>query len=808
MSSQETDARALRRDDKFRADALDIRLEIVNSGVTGLLIVLGWGGVFWSGLTALHETPKWPNLAVCVALFLLGLICIWSGSRRHTLWICAWGTLGLGLVNLLLDDSGASVAWLAISSMLVALLLGSGAGWLAVAATLAGLGASVLVRQPGSLTIGYLTNATLPALVLVLITQIVMSVLLRTVRWMSGAYDVARQHSDELRDKSAELSLAIKSLGQTSFALARANEQLEIMVKYAEDARRSKQEFAANISHELRTPLNLIMGFSDVILNAPSTYYAERLPPKLLADIMIIHRNAQQLSSLVNDILDLSQMDVNYMTIVREPVRIGEFIQSALKDFEPLAQGRGLKLEMRIPPDLPEIYADCTRIRQVLLNLVNNALRFTDTGRITIRAHRAMIDGERWAADATLPTPNTATPTSDHVVISVSDTGTGIAPADLQRIFEPFTQADSSAHRRRGGSGLGLTISKRFVELHGGRMGVESELGVGSTFYFSLPVRPPVHTVDVVSTPRVIHRHEVGTLAVVEQNATLSRLLERHIQGIPVIHANSINELTASSKTYCPEAVLINEPFNPALLPAQWPSELKHVPVIRCYLASATERMVATVSGRSGASLSQEAVDPAGDAAGDPDQAYHFLPKPITRERLYRALAQMLVQTAPEAPQIGEDNEFKDGHPARVLVVEDDEDTLRLLSRMLRLASAEMTLNYTAIIPIECHNGEEAIEFLRSPAGQELDGMLLDIQLGAVSGFDVLHEMETDDRLRRLPFCIISGAEVHDEPLVTPYFTLTRQGGLTVRELTQAIAAIMQVVLPGVEVSVPQPTAT
>ena len=799
MSSQEIDVSALQREDKFQADALDIRLEIMNNGVTGLLIVLGWGGVFWSGLTALHETPKWPNLAICVALFVLGLVCIWSGSRRRTLWICAWGTLGLSLVNLLLEDSVTSVAWLGISTMLVALLLGPTASWLAIVATLTGLGASVLIRQSSSLTIGYLTNATLPVLTLILMTQIVMSVLLRTVRWMTSAYDVARQHSDELRDKSAELSLAIKSLGQTSFALARANEQLEIMVKYAEDARRSKQEFAANISHELRTPLNLIMGFSDVILNAPSTYYAQRLPPKLLADIMTIHRNAQQLSSLVNDILDLSQMDVNYMTIVREPVRIGEFIQSALKDFEPLAQGRGLKLEMRIPSDLPEIYADCTRIRQVLLNLVNNALRFTDAGQITIRAHQAMIDGEHWAADNPLSTPNVADATSDHVVISVSDTGTGIAPADLLRIFEPFTQADSSAHRRRGGSGLGLTISKRFVELHGGRMGVESELGVGSTFYFSLPIHPPAHTVDIESTPRVIHRHEVGALAVVEQNATLSRLLERHIQGIPVIRTNSVNELTTSSKTYCPEAVLINEPFGAALLPAQWPSELKHVPVIHCYLASATERMVATVSGRSGASLSQE--------AGDLDQAYHFLPKPITRERLYCALAKMLVQTAPEMPQISEDDKFQEGHPARVLVVEDDEDTLRLLSRMLRLASSEMTLSYTAIIPIECHNGEEAIEFLRSPAGQELDGMLLDIQLGDVSGFDVLHEMETDDRLRHLPFCIISGAEVHDEPLVTPYFTLTRQGGLTVRELTQTIAAIMQVVLPGVEVSVPQPTA-
>ena len=150
------------------------------------------------------------------------------------------------------------------------------------------------------------------------------------------------------------------------------------------------------------------------------------------------------------------------------------------------------------------------------------------------------------------------------------------------------------------------------------------------------------------------------------------------------------------------------------------------------------------------------------------------------------------------APGTGQDEGFS--QPARILVVEDDIDTLHLFGRLLRLAPLEMELPYASIAPIEEHDGEEAIAFLHTLEGQSIDGILLDMQLGAVSGFDVLRDMEMDERLRQIPVCMITGGELHDEPLVTPYLALTCQDGLTTRELTQAIAALMPIVLPGLNV--------
>ncbi len=183
-----------------------------------------------------------------------------------------------------------------------------------------------------------------------------------------------------------------------------------------------------------------------------------------------MRRNCEHLASMINDVLDLSQIEAGRLALHKEWVDWHEVIERALVIVRPLLAKKGIALHLSIPDDLPRIYCDRTRIRQVILNLLSNATRFTDEGSITV----------------------TVRAESQYVVISVCDTGPGISAEDASRIFEPFQQGSFQQRRDQGGSGLGLSISKQFVELHGGRMWLQSEPGRGSTFSFRIPTSSPV----------------------------------------------------------------------------------------------------------------------------------------------------------------------------------------------------------------------------------------------------------------------------------------------------------------------------
>ncbi|MCL5994522.1 MAG: hybrid sensor histidine kinase/response regulator [Chloroflexi bacterium] len=762
-------------DKKFQSEVVELCTEILNSGVLPPLIVLGWGGA----LLAQFEYRFFNAEGSAAYLVLLGLggCCLLLNHFRRfrlSLWLAGWGSLGLTLAVFYTTHEAYMVQWIAIACVVIIFFSGSPAGWAAIIAT-AGVTAWIAFTQPGPyLQPGNLAQVLLPLFTLALLATVVSRVLYRTLKWMSEGYEQARQHSELASRQSAELALALKSLNQTSFALARANEQLRAMVTVAEDARRSKQEFAASISHELRMPLNLIIGFSDVILNAPSTYNTRRLPPKLLADIHVIQRNAQHLMKLVNDVLDLSQMDVSHMTIIREPIDVDEFIQSSLGDFAQLVDMRGLWLELDIEPGLPQIHADRTRIQQILLNLLNNALRFTEQGRITIRVrHRVMnVQGQE---------------PSDDIIFSVSDTGVGISPENLKRIFEPFTQADNAIQRKHGGTGLGLTISKRFVELHGGQMWAESTPGVGSTFYFLLPAQPPAAISHAEYTPQQVHRREVGSLFVVEPRPLLFRLLERRIQGIRLTHARTMEEVMEQTLSECPEAVLINHPSG-AQTQFQCQEELKHVPIFHCYIPS---------------NLRSGQMD-----TTKPGIVRCFLVKPVLREQLYEALVDILAPTAPGAIHTGKagGTPYADTdtspHSARILVMEGDDDTLQLIDRMLRSAPKAVLQDYSDIIPLKVRTAEQAIEALRHYDRHPFQGAILDLGSNTPNGLDVLYEMERQEHLRAVPVCVISGQEPSGAVMTSPYLALTRLDGLTTQELAQSVATLMQIVVPGVELSV------
>lgn len=770
---------------KFQDEILDLRADILR-GLVVPLIALGWGGMAY-GLVFTMEPPDWLTTLAFMAVLLIGIVCAalnTNTNSRLALWICAVGLWAAAFSALMLSTPDSAVVWLSAACVIATVLIGPALGWTLAGISIGGFTAQ-LISVSGGISLAQIAPTAVPLAALVLITHFVSRALIQALRWMSEGYDSAQLQAEQQRSIRTELSTAMKSLGQTSFALARANEQLEIMGKYAEDARRSKQEFAASVSHELRTPLNLIIGFSDLILNAPSTYNMRRLPPSMLADIHVIHQNAQHLLKLVNDILDMSQMDMAYMTITRMPTPIYSFVQSALQDFKPLVQSRGLSLDVEVEPGLPDIYIDKTRIRQVLLNLVNNAMRFTERGGITIRAY--LDRGEL----------QSATSGGDAVIISVSDTGTGIAPEEKQLIFEPFTKIDRSA-KHLGGTGLGLTISKRFVELHGGRMWVESALGEGSSFFFTLPLNPPSFDAPTQGSLRQVRRQEVGALMVVERAPVLSRLLEHRLEGIRVCHASSMDDMLLKADTCEPEAILINQPS--ASSPAE-PAQLerfKHIPVFRCFVPD-----IPVAPGRD-----PFAVENAPNTAG----IRRYLIKPVTRERLYEIASEMLAYSCAErarsAAVAAPDNAMRAAH---ILVVEDDEDALHLMGRLLRSLPDENRQGYEAIIPVEMRSGEQALEYVgqlasqiaegQNPPQNCIDGIMLDLKLGAVSGFDILDELDRHPVLCRIPTCIISGQEASGEFLITPYLNVARQPGLSARELTEVVATLMQLMLPGMRVT-------
>jgi signal transduction histidine kinase len=233
-------------------------------------------------------------------------------------------------------------------------------------------------------------------------------------------------------------------------------QQLEIASKH-------KSQFLANMSHELRTPLNAILGYTELILDE---IYGE--VPESLRDVLErVQQSGRHLLDLINDVLDISKMEAGQLTLSLNEYSMTEVVYTVSTAVESLAMEKGLALNVDLAPDLPRGKGDERRLAQVLLNLVGNAIKFTDAGEVHIRV----------------------TVTDNVFTVAVADTGPGITEADQQTIFREFQQADSSSTRLKGGTGLGLAIVKRIVEMHGGRVWVESSLGKGSTFWFTLPVR-------------------------------------------------------------------------------------------------------------------------------------------------------------------------------------------------------------------------------------------------------------------------------------------------------------------------------
>ncbi len=262
---------------------------------------------------------------------------------------------------------------------------------------------------------------------------------------------------------AATIDLLETFAAQSVIALQNARLFSEIEEKGRELAIASqhKSQFLANMSHELRTPLNAILGYTELILD--DIYGAA--PARMRVVLERVQTNGKHLLGLINDVLDLSKIEAGQLSLEFVDYSLKDMLQGVYAAVEPLATNKNLALKLDVPANLPQARGDERRLSQVVLNLVGNAIKFTDAGEVRIVG--AMANGS--------------------IRIAVEDTGPGIAPADQAKIFEEFQQADNSATRAKGGTGLGLAISRRIVEMHGGRLGVESVPGKGSVFSFTLP---------------------------------------------------------------------------------------------------------------------------------------------------------------------------------------------------------------------------------------------------------------------------------------------------------------------------------
>ncbi len=722
-------------DPEFR----ELRADIQESGFRTMIYLIG--AIFFVGYFLANVLDIWISLPqISVVIFTLaafsGLALNLSSKNllvAQILWLVGC-SLAVGAA--VYYSNRPEMAYLfTVIPIMAAMLM----GWQYGAVTTVGLMLIVGLLPPGRYLPVFPSALNLIILITGLIGGLVTWSYLYSMRifynWAQNYYRRARDEMEAGRSERVRFLEIQEDLELANTELKRMTDQLDILYQRAEEARRAKEEFVANVSHELRTPLNMIIGFSDVIMKNPRLYGGD-IPGALLADIASIHRNSQHLSRLVDDVLDLSQVEAQRMAITKEWTPIQTIIQEAVSAVQALYDSKGLYLGAELADQYPPVFCDSTRIRQVVINLLSNAGRYTETGGVTVRA---------W-------------PEEKNVIISVRDTGPGISAEDQTKIFQPFQQV-GDAVQQKGGSGLGLAISQQFVEMHDGEMWVESEIGVGSTFFVSIPLRASARAADPPATGddfqrffRSEEQYEARTrdLAIkapvakplfmlVETDNTLQRLFERYMDEVEVVTKQSFAAAVDELSHTPIQALILNTPETSDGLHPE--NEIKNLPL-------GTPVFSCWVPGRDEVARELGVVD--------------YLLKPVTQDEIIAAIQ-----------DLGTDIR-------RVLLIDDEPELLQLFTRMLSAAQPDYQI-------LQAFEGQRALNIMRN---RRPDVILMDLIMPGVDGFQILREKRRDPTIRDIPTIVVSSINPTGETIISNNLTVTRKEGLSVPDLIGCIQSV------------------
>jgi signal transduction histidine kinase/DNA-binding response OmpR family regulator len=484
-------------------------------------------------------------------------------------------------------------------------------------------------------------------------------------------FEQVRRHAEELEER----------VETRTRELQEANRRLQ-------EASRHKSEFLANMSHELRTPLNAIIGFTRLVMRRTK----EVLPEKQYENLEKILISSDHLLQLINGILDLSKIEAGRMEVRPTAVDLHQLVHSCLRTVEPLVKSERLRLVVDLPDELPVLLTDEEKLTQILINLLSNAIKFTEAGTVTISSRCR----------------------GDTISIAVSDTGIGIAQDALELIFEEFRQIDSSSTRRYGGTGLGLSITRHFARLLQGEVGVQSTVGVGSTFTVTIPIRYRVAAVthaDGAPAPEgAIDNHPV--VLVIDDDPDVVYLFQENLTeaGYRVVGALSAEEGVRKARELKPFAITLD-----IVMPGTdgWA-------VLRQIKADPATRDIPV--------LVVSIVDH--KDRGYQLGAFDYLLKPLERDAILAALAR--IQRA----------------RGLILVVDDDPAVADLVRQLLEGEPYQIAA---------AADGVHALELIQ---GLQPDVVLLDLLMPAMNGFELIDRMKADPRLRQIPVLVLTAKDL------------------------------------------------
>jgi PAS domain S-box-containing protein len=547
-----------------------------------------------------------------------------------------------------------------------------------------------------------------------------------------GISTIGRDISDSKRHEESLQLWAAELRETTSESLQRKQE--------AEEANRAKSQFLANMSHELRTPLNAIIGYSEMLQED-----ALQLGQEIMAtDLEKICGAGRHLLKLINDVLDLSKVEAGKLDAYVEQFEVMPFVDEVASTVRPLVEQRGNQLTVRCDPEIGPMHSDRTKVRQCLFNLLSNSAKFTDCGTVSLVVSQHVEDDRNW------------------ITFEVADTGIGISKDQLGKVFEAFVQAENSTTRKYGGTGLGLTLTKRFCELLGGKLQAESEPGKGSRFTLLLPahidtpqsepeVVVPRNRMNVAVADRPIESG-TDTVLVVDDDPAMLDLFGRFLEGegFLVATASTGQEGLARAKALHPAAVVLD-----VMLPIMDGWDVLRAMKKDTAIADIPVVMVSTLDNHE-----------MGYALGVSD----YLTKPIDRHQLLSIL-----------------DKYRTSVLGTILVVDDDPDVVKFLMEQVRDPGWEI---------IGVNNGREALRWLGTHRPSLI---LLDLFMPEMNGFAFLSELQRREELDFIPIIVLTAKDVTAEErrrLDGSVERILRKGTFDQSELLQALRRYLRRTVP------------